>query len=616
MPDDNTYYSGKDNPKDRIEVEVGDSKVPGQFLPQLKIMRWDNEVNLSVRLVNNEQSPTTSSAGDKVTWDGSGVKAEWYPVTKKEPTVISEMRHVNLGSLSPEDMAASFDLFRVQKQTRAVALTYQPREETYWLAGMYAADRDLDMALVERPITRYRLFVTQSPVMFVDANTLIVDLVFPGRHLAPNVLNCIRSVLKDYGYEDRIEAAGRRLFFVKDGIRKKFCSSGWDENHFTLYVSLSAPTYDFERAYRQGKADYQRGGIDEIVKVAEHFGELLVDEIAKDLGLDLTTSDLNADEVKTIAQLSEAYSDKAWVETGDTEYTIPWELDLDDDGGHEFEIILKAKPSSNVIQFTLNTKGLDFFYQPEPTADEKFRGVTRAANVIGSYAVYASENKVNYDGGKEYRCGKVCHIFRPKISDATGVWVWGELKVDIDLGLLYVTIPQDFLDNATYPVTHAAGATFGFTSAGANPDGIGDYIFGSLFTGAAGTGSSMGVYVYTNDSEASKCNVYVHSTLAPLANGSTVEKASVVTGLNTYNFTSAPTFTAIDYVLVAWSYLDCSGVQIMHDAGATNQSHGKSATYGAWPNPISSPTHGAYKFSIFCTYTPTGGFAHSQAVIV
>ncbi len=46
----NTFFATpKDDWKDRIEVEVGDSKQP-DFKPQMKIMRWDNEVNCSLRL--------------------------------------------------------------------------------------------------------------------------------------------------------------------------------------------------------------------------------------------------------------------------------------------------------------------------------------------------------------------------------------------------------------------------------------------------------------------------------------------------------------------------------------------------------------------------------------
>jgi len=41
----NTYFAEpKDDPKDKISVEIGDSKQK-DFYPQLKVMRWDNEVN-------------------------------------------------------------------------------------------------------------------------------------------------------------------------------------------------------------------------------------------------------------------------------------------------------------------------------------------------------------------------------------------------------------------------------------------------------------------------------------------------------------------------------------------------------------------------------------------
>ena len=40
----------KDDPKDKIEVELGDSKDSTKFHPQVKLMRWDNEVNASFRL--------------------------------------------------------------------------------------------------------------------------------------------------------------------------------------------------------------------------------------------------------------------------------------------------------------------------------------------------------------------------------------------------------------------------------------------------------------------------------------------------------------------------------------------------------------------------------------
>ena len=43
-------YTPKSHKKDRIDVVVGDDKDDSQFHPQVKIQRWDNEVNASIRL--------------------------------------------------------------------------------------------------------------------------------------------------------------------------------------------------------------------------------------------------------------------------------------------------------------------------------------------------------------------------------------------------------------------------------------------------------------------------------------------------------------------------------------------------------------------------------------
>src|SRR3990167_2677056 len=163
------------------------------------------------------------------------------------------------------------------------------------------------------------------------------------------------------------------------------------------------------------------------------------------------------------------------------------------EGGYEFEVILKEPPKTNVVEFTLETKGLDFFYQPELTQEEIDQGNIRPENVVGSYAIYASENKINYVGGKEYKCGKVGHIFRPKIIDSVGTEVWGDLH--IENGILSVTIPQEFLNTATYPVRRAAGLEFGYHTAGASSVNVtSEYDSGHSQTGAAGNLTTVTVY--------------------------------------------------------------------------------------------------------------------------
>jgi hypothetical protein len=88
----------KSAPEDKIQIEIGDSKEPDKFLPQVKMMRWDNEVNLSVRAVVDEKAEVKIEDGivkhisadyevhqyekPEVSEDG-GYEFEW--VLKKKP---------------------------------------------------------------------------------------------------------------------------------------------------------------------------------------------------------------------------------------------------------------------------------------------------------------------------------------------------------------------------------------------------------------------------------------------------------------------------------------------------------------------------------------------------
>ena len=149
-----------------------------------------------------------------------------------------------------------------------------------------------------------------------------------------------------------------------------------------------------------------------------------------------------------------------------------YELPADEQNEHgifEFEIVLDEKPVSNVVEMSIETKGLRFNYQPL-NDENSFSG----DNVVGSYAVYHASKKNDYSqcGGKNYRCGKAFHIYRPKIIDDKGDWVWGDLNVDVERGILSIEIDQKWLDNAVYPIV--VDPTFGQTDTGGSYPGGSD----------------------------------------------------------------------------------------------------------------------------------------------
>ncbi|GAI88795.1 unnamed protein product, partial [marine sediment metagenome] len=85
-------------------------------------------------------------------------------------------------------------------------------------------------------------------------------------------------------------------------------------------------------------------------------------------------------------------------------------------------------------------------------------GCRRPLNVEGSYAVYhATKGKVHSSQAEaeKYKVGKAFHIYRPIAEDALGNKAWCALHIDgyTDPKNLTITVPQQFLDEATYPVT-------------------------------------------------------------------------------------------------------------------------------------------------------------------
>lgn len=296
------------------------------------------------------------------------------------------------------------------------------------------------------------------------------------------------------------------------------------------------------------------------------------------------------------------------------------------EGAQEFEIVLLEKPATNVVEFTLQDKDVDYFYQPALTAEEIAKGASRPENVVGSYAVYAKTPKTNWKGGKEYKTGKLGHIFRPRIEDSNGNWTWGELH--IENGILSVTIPQSFLDTAAYPVKHAAGLTFGYTTAGGTAIGFGTITFALA--------SLVSAYVASTGDTVTKISIYGGTQGTPQNRTLQAAIYSVISGTPTSRLASPETITQTgDYNsggsrwddTAALSQSLSNGVQYSVAAGSfTADGSGSPANTnicfydaGSAPGRISSTnldlqatfgatgTDSGRHYSLYATYTASGG---------
>lgn len=278
--------------------------------------------------------------------------------------------------------------------------------------------------------------------------------------------------------------------------------------------------------------------------------------------------------------------------------------------GFEYEIILKEKPDTNVIELKIETKDLVFYYQPELTQEEKDEGAFRPDNVIGSYAVYHAYKKNHIIGQTNYMAGKAFHIYRPQMEDANSWKVWGELH--IENGILTVTIPQEFLDNAKYPIRHATGLLFGYDTVGGSEwQSSGNRMIGSVFTSPANLGTISSITLWTHSqqyqNDALKGVLVLESNLNIVNNGI---GNPIVTTYSNYAlfesiFASAPDASpSTDYVIMV-IFHDRTHYLKYDDADANQGVEDVTNNYDTPINPTDASKNDN-KYTIYATYEPTG----------
>lgn len=553
--DNNYICRPKDNPKDLVEVEIGDTKQVN-FYPQVKIKRWDNEVNFSARLITeNVKLGKFGKTGENISYQEGKHEVNFYELPADTTEKHTDINYIKLGTLSPAEMSASYDLFKLTPTKSLSILTYLPESEMYWMMGRYNALSNIKV--IDRPISRYRPVDTSFPSMFVDKNTVIVDMFYPAGAEIPDTLGIFTEILREYGYNGKVnEPTDGRIYFETDNGPKKFLSWGTDGEHYIFYISLVAPTYDFRSNYTNGiGGEYEYGGLSEIIKCDESIIDEFVKKLGEQLSMSVTDYSLDINESTIYSGLTSEYDNTDWSKNAITNVYTPEKRTEDE---YEFDVILNEKPTTNIVSMSLQTKGLEFSYQPALMSEELLAGNYRPDRVVESYAVYYKDCPANIDGGKEYKTGKAFHIYRPRITDSSGKSVWGKLNIDIENNLLNVEIPQDFLDTAQYPIKNAAGLNFGYTTAGASINTItetssNDDPAGKVATGAVGTADSITAYLGSISSSARTYKYGLYQAGNYIAT-TTANTDFLSTRWTTINLTTNPTLSAIDYqILVAAS---------------------------------------------------------------
>lgn len=135
-------------------------------------------------------------------------------------------------------------------------------------------------------------------------------------------------------------------------------------------------------------------------------------------------------------------------------------------------ITFSQKPSSNIIEYDIETSGFVFYKQPALTQERINDGFNQPENVNGSYCAFYSQplNKFGFIIYKSF-------IYQQ--SHPENIF-WCDMLLDLENSILKITIPQDFYDNYMDEVC-ILDPTLGYTSFSSTSEFfISDFPYNSL----------------------------------------------------------------------------------------------------------------------------------------
>lgn len=305
---------------------------------------------------------------------------------------------------------------------------------------------------------------------------------------------------------------------------------------------------------------------------------------------------------------------------------------ITDDGSFEFEVILHCKPASNKIILDIDTKDIVFYPQPPLTEEysdgwsDEFQGnitvtetevwrgsdrvVHRPENVVGSYAVYHSYKKNHIEGQTNYMAGKAFHIPRPQPIDSEGKKVWADLLIENEKAT--ITIPWKFLDEAVYPIYHATGLTFGYTTVGSTTqtDG-GDEMTGYFHTSPATadmTGDDITIHAHDNGNAGPFKGVLLTAgdgliITNGVGTGTTLPTQGAFPNGDwvTSSFGTSPDIAASTSYTIA--FISQNGLEVSKDTGDANQQPFDNSNDYAVPENMGAASTGNTKWSAYVNYS-------------
>lgn len=509
-PYNNNTFKQDDAPNYPSAV-IGDEKQP-DFHPQVKLQKWQNEANLSIGLDESPKGAKVTKKGDVITFEKGSKIARFYPTSGKLAPLTRIRRTLKGDEVTLIERGAEYEMFnRIGKPGEMTIAHFVVPEPSISVFDLMPASTHLEVSEkdgkvvvkdfnypdkskyhpADIPIPSYdrvaltRFYTQHTAVVnpyYMDEGLHNIDIHWTSSDLNScfeELMQSVEEVFTSAGVEvsrqrNKDGQLPAKLYF-KHGDRwvKFFSAQEEKEQILNAYINIKNAynkAYDFYRpdVKKDVRDEYAYGVAFAYPNIDHSIVDQVIQNFAKRLKIPMQDKPYDEQEKVIWKQIQDLQNNYDWLADGkrkDAGYVHDNPQD-----GFEFEVDLIAKPASNEIKLTTNVpKNVVAYVQADiPLVDQAKNGDKRKPHVANSLAVYHAKKQDN-----NYQTGKVTHIYRPMAWDSSGYKVFCDFKdirsykdgaeYDISSGLTIV-VPQDFLNNAQYPIT--IDPTFGYTTAG------------------------------------------------------------------------------------------------------------------------------------------------------
>lgn len=330
---------------------------------------------------------------------------------------------------------------------------------------------------------------------------------------------------------------------------------------------------------------------------------------------------------------------------------------INESGNFEYDIIFDEADGQYEVSADIQIQNLKLLFQPPLTQEVKdMEGeYARPDSLINSWAIYHinGRHNIKYPDGREknYRTGKMTHLYTPKVWDANGDTVWGYIRFDTvglkvigplangDLRLepptenvpvmtkMTVGVDSTWKANAVHPVT--VDPNWGYESVGGTSQNLANFMRGFdyedspsdagggtltsvtfyQFTLTAADGSLIVWALYSDASSDPTTRLAFQSTGKSLASANDASWITCDASFSSYSLVANTTYHFVSLTDIATS--NQLVVRYDSDAGGPQENSTSATTYTSYPTFPATATgfnfNNGRAVSVYGTYTVSGG---------